>query len=142
MKRVPVYGYEGLYEINDQGSVFSVCKPGGHCCELRKASKSSYTLSKNDTQKCINIGTLLISSFYNVDINVYDIHLTFRDGDKSNFSLDNLSYTVSPKMPVSNPVDLPEEVWRDIKNHPYYQVSNFGNFRSLPREIIDSMGRR
>lgn len=34
------------------------------------------------------------------------------------------------------------EVWKDIENHPNYQVSNFGNVKSLERKVKNNYGYR
>lgn len=33
------------------------------------------------------------------------------------------------------------EVWKKIKGYDFYEVSNYGNIRSLDRVIVDSLGR-
>ena len=34
-----------------------------------------------------------------------------------------------------------KEIWKDIKNFDGYQISNFGNVKSLKKQIIRSNGR-
>ncbi len=35
-----------------------------------------------------------------------------------------------------------QEIWKDIINHPDYQVSNMGRVRSIDRYVVDTRGRR
>ena len=34
------------------------------------------------------------------------------------------------------------EIWKSIENFPYYEVSNFGNVRSVDRVFTDTLGRK
>lgn len=126
--------YEGYYEFSNYGRVKSVDryvngKSGSKWLRKGKVLKPDncgvLSLSINGKIYHVNLGKTIAELFME-DYNE-DTYLKYKDGDKTNCSLDNLELCT-------------EEIegnWADVKGYEgYYQVSDDGRVRSLERYKI------
>lgn len=90
-----IKGYEGLYQISDQGEVRRLLKDGKTRL-LRPRSGTYYTvaLSKNNRPKTFNVHRLVAENF--LEEQMYKREVNHIDGDKHNNKIENLEW-VTPK---------------------------------------------
>lgn len=116
---VPIIGYEGLYEISDNGVVWSLNYKGKHIRRALKPGRSNngyYTVAllKNRVQKSHSIHRLLCRAFIPNPDNLPQVN--HRDGDKQNNALSNLEWcTMSHNMKHAH--TLPNRKKLDHSNH-------------------------
>ena len=100
---IPVIGYEGLYEVSNEGKVKSLKrfnpKSGKHGMWYKerilktREDKDGYLvthLTKEGKAKLLKIHRLVLSSFYG---EVKDLQVNHIDGNKQNNHLDNLEWS-------------------------------------------------
>ena len=92
--RVPIKGYEGLYEIDDKGSVYSTRRQGSPGGTLKiKASTGGYkriVLYKGGRRTTYLIHRLVAENF--LDNSDKYACVNHKDGDKGNNHLSNLEW--------------------------------------------------
>lgn len=98
--RKPIKGYEGLYEISDQGHVFSLARvnrSGKRIPEIHMKpaiSEKGYVkvnLRRDGKMKRYGIHRLVAETFIKKDPNLHEVNHI--DGDKTNNAVSNLEWS-------------------------------------------------
>lgn len=130
-KQVEIYDN---YYISNYGRVYS--------CYSRNITNINFKEGENKINIIHNNKTyilkldILVAKHFIPNLNSYK-YLKHTDGDLTNNKFDNLEWTSFGEGKIKNTlVDNDEqnqngEIWKTLKNHPNYQVSNFGSVRSI-----------
>lgn len=63
--------------------------------------------------------------------------IDFIDGDNKNINFNNIEWVTAEGNPkYDNIENLSGEIWKPLKNYPYYEISNLGRIKSKARNII------
>lgn len=63
--------------------------------------------------------------------------IDFIDGDNKNINFNNIEWVTAEGNPkYDNIENLSGEIWKSLKNYPYYEISNLGRIKSKARNII------
>ena len=145
----PVPGYEGLYEVSDQGRVkrLAVSRIHGRsykerllkCCTQANGYKHVVLTNKDQGKKCFLVHRLVALSFVEGDTSLNVNHL---DGDRSNNKASNLEWVTQAEnvahacrtglRKTSVPYELHEQV---RKRYVELGGKKYGNRVKLAREF-------
>ena len=156
-----VVGYEGLYEVSNLGQVRSLDRVvhnqkgydvvyKSQIMKQSKTSKSTSTtvgLCKDNARLSFHVDVLVATAFLGDGPDgTYVGHL---DGNELNNRADNLVWVTPDEyleigkrcLAKQDEASDSEEVWADLPGHcGFYQVSNIGRVRSLPRIVMTPNG--
>jgi hypothetical protein len=113
-------GFEGLYQINENGDVFSLVT--NRYLKQRFDSKKKYktaSLSKNGKQYYISIHRI-VCQLYNYKDNIIGLQVDHIDGDKYNNNYKNLRWC-TPKENLNNPITREKLFKRKKYNRAVYK---------------------
>lgn len=126
-RSIPTYP---KYMISNKGRLYSIAKDKTICYDKH----GGVTLYNDQGHKGWSIQVLMGCVFLGNDINdPCRNRVLFKDGDSTNFNLDNLY--------IEDTSDLPGEEWRPIKEaagrklKAFYVVSNLGRIKSLKHSV-------
>ena len=105
-----IEGYEGLYQVSDQGQVQRILSDGStKMIKPRDGVYLTVSLSKNSKSKSCNIHRLVAEAF--LPREPYQNEVNHRDGDKHNNTLENLEW-VTQKENLKHAIE-------ELGKHPY-----------------------
>jgi hypothetical protein len=138
MKRVPVKGFEGLYEVDDQGNVYSLISNRFVDSGLTSKKYKRVCLVTNGKRKFHHVHRLVAETFIPNPLNLPQVN--HKDGNKQNNHVENLEWcSASDNMKHSYDSGLherklsPENV-RFILEHYIPRDKEFGT-RALGRKF-------
>lgn len=129
---VSIPGYCSRYSISTKGRIFG--KISNKLLSYPPSNINLYSY-KGDRGKLYKLQDLLCGAFKGLDFqNPYHNRVLFIDGDKTNYSINNLV--------VEDMSDIPGEDWKLInewKGHAipeWYYISSLGRVKTVPRDVI------
>lgn len=136
----PVVGYEKLYEVSSLGRVRRIARQRtdslGKCYHgsaryLKETPNHSVYFADNGKYVEYALRSVVAATFLGMSYDTAIVHL---NGDTSDCRVCNL---VSADTYRQSDTD-----WRDVPGFPDYQVSKFGQVRSITRYITTKRGTR
>lgn len=138
MNRLPVKGYEGLYEVDDQGNVYSLISNRFIDSGLTTKKYKRVCFTANGKRRFIHVHRLVAEAFIPNPLDLPQVN--HKDGNKLNNHVDNLEWcSASENMKHSYDSGLhfrklsPEDV-RFILDHYIPRDKEFGT-RALGRKF-------
>lgn len=130
---VPVFGFEGLYEVSSNGRIYS--KYSNKILKHHHVGNTArISFKKNGVQYSRTVSRVVLSSF--TMRNDKDYHVLYVDGDVSNIRLSNLRWEVDTVPQDPDSVNSPnDEKWVDVLGFEgIYMVSNEGRICSIKNQ--------